>query len=128
MTASIDGLKIRERLGRTKWNVPREFGPDGWLIDRKDGLSRIIVTLGPAADDDDFTGGDWLHASISVTHRMPTYDELVMLHKAIWPNGYGYQVFAPPSQHVNIHEYALHLWGRLDGYPCLPEFGAEGTI
>jgi hypothetical protein len=125
MTASIDGLKIRERLGRTKWSVPVQFGPDGYRFDRKDGLSRIIVTLGPTPDPAD---GDWLHASISVTHRIPTYDELVMLHKAVWPNGYAYQVFAPPSEHVNIHPYALHLWGTLDGLPRLPEFGAMGTI
>jgi hypothetical protein len=122
---SMDALKIRERLGRSKWNVPREFGPDGWLIDRKDGLSRIIVTLGPTPDPAD---GYWLHASISVTHRVPTYDELVMLHKAVWPNGYAYQCFVPPSAHVNIHPNALHLWGKSDGSPCLPEFGADGTI
>jgi len=122
---SIDGLKIRERLGRTKWAVPREFGPDGFIIDRKDGAARVIVTFGPTPDPAD---GDWLHASISTTDRMPTYAELVMLHKAVWPNGYAYQVFAPLSQHVNIHPYALHLWGYLDGSPRLPEFGAEGTI
>jgi hypothetical protein len=122
---SMDGLKIRERLGRTQWSVPREFGPDGWMIDRKDRTARIIVTLGPTPDPAD---GYWLHASISTVDRMPTYDELVMLHKAVWPNGYAYQCFVPPSEHVNIHPYALHIWGKLDGSPCLPEFGANGTI
>jgi hypothetical protein len=122
---SMDGLKIRERLGRNTWGVPREFGPDGWIIDRKDRTARVIVTLGPTPDP---TDGYWMHASISTVDRMPTYAELVLLHKAVWPNGYAYQVFAPPSQHVNIHPYALHLWGTLDGLPQLPEFGAEGTI
>jgi len=46
----------------------------------------------------------------------------------VWPAGYAYQVFAPPSQHVNIHPYALHLWGKVDGSPTLPEFGKYGTI
>jgi hypothetical protein len=37
-------------------------------------------------------------------------------------------VFAPPSEHVNIHDHALHLWGRLDGARVLPDFGRFGTI
>jgi hypothetical protein len=38
-------------------------------------------------------------------------------------------VFAPPTDHVNIHEYALHLFGRLDGTPALPDFTAgSGSI
>ena len=122
---SMDALKIRQRLGRTEWEVPRPFGPDGWSIDRKDGAARIIVTLGPTPDPAD---GAWLHASISRPNGTPTYDDLVMLHKAVWPNGYAYQCFVPPSQHVNIHPNALHLWGKLDGSRCLPEFGAMGTI
>lgn len=122
---SMDGLKIRQRLGRTEWDIPREFGPDGWSIDRKDGTARIIVTLGPTPDPAD---GDWLHASISTKDRMPTYDELVMMHKAVWPDGYAYQCFVPATQHVNIHPFALHLFGKLDGSRCLPEFGAMGTI
>lgn len=39
-----------------------------------------------------------------------------------------YQVFAPRNQHVNIHPTALHIWGRSDGRPCMPEFGSWGTI
>lgn len=61
-------------------------------------------------------------------HEMPTYDDLCLLHRAVFKDGYAYQVFAPPSRHVNIHQYALHLWGRSDGKPVLPEFGCEGTI
>jgi len=122
---SMDALKIRQRLGRTEWAVPMPFGPDGWSIDRKDGTARIIVTLGPTPDLRD---GAWLHASISTKDRMPTYEELVMMHKAVWPNGWAIQVFAPPSDHVNIHPFALHLWGRLDGRIFFPNFGAAGTI
>ena len=49
------------------------------------------------------------------------------MHRAVFP-GYAYQVFAPPESHVNIHGNALHLWGRADGKPILPEFGDMGTI
>ncbi len=72
-------------------------------------------------------GVEYLHASIA-GDELPSYAELVALHRAVFDSGYAYQVFAPPAQHVNIHECALHLWGRLDGRPVLPEFGAGGSI
>ena len=125
--STINALRIRKSLGRKEWDVPREFGEDGWLIERYDGRARIIVTASPApgATEDQ---SDWIHASISRPEMMPLYSDLTDLHKAVWPDGYAYQVFAPPSQHVNIHPYALHLWGRPDGSAVLPEFGIMGTI
>lgn len=126
--STIDILRIRKRLGRDYWGMPIEFGLAGWRLDSMVGFGRIIITNSqlpqiPGAGDD-----EWVHASISWRDHMPTYDELDKLHKAVWPNGYAYQVFAPPSQHVNLHSFALHLWGRPDGSPILPEFGALGTI
>lgn len=87
---------------------------------------RVVVTLGPTGPVPDDI---WLHASISLQERMPTYEDLVMLHKAVWQDdGWSYQAFAPKSAHVNIHEFTLHLWGRPDGRPELPNFGAAGSI
>lgn len=122
MTSSIDPLRLRAVMGRRTWEAPRPFGPDGWQITRLGGSS-VIVTC---ADQDD--GREWVHASIAHRERMPGYLELVDLHRAAFGTGWAYQVFAPPSEHVNIHEYALHLWGRLDGRPALPEFGLGGSI
>lgn len=119
---TLDPLGIRRRLDRKQWGVPSPFGPDGWLYDSVDGKARIIVTAG------DHIGGDWWHASISRADVMPSYDDLVLLHKAVWPDGWAYQVFAPPADHVNIHARALHLWGRPDGRRELPNFGELGTI
>jgi hypothetical protein len=113
--------------------VPRPFGEDGWTFDNITFTptkmhGRIIVTCSEFTSIGEPAGEWWVHASISWRERMPTYYELTDLHKAVWPNGYAYQVFAPPSDHVNIHPNALHLWGRLDGKPLLPEFGKFGTI
>ena len=83
----------------------------------------VIVTCAPQDD-----GLEWIHASIS-RDFMPSYEDLVTLHTSVWKGrGWAYQVFAPASDHVNIHEFALHLWGRRDGQPALPNFGAGGTI
>jgi hypothetical protein len=126
--SSIDGLAIRKRLGREYWQAPAPFGEDGWSLDHKVLKGRIIVTASDFTSIGAPAGQEWLHASISWADVMPGYDDMVMLHKAVWPAGYAYQVFAPPTQHVNIHSYALHLWGLADGSPILPEFGKFGTI
>lgn len=117
-------LRIRRVLGRTEWGTPQRFGPDGWCLVRMDRSGSVIVTT--ARQDD---GIEWVHASWCYDDRLPTYDELVVLRSAVWgSNGWAFQVFAPPTSHVNIHRYALHLWGRADGVNPFPDFGAAGTI
>jgi hypothetical protein len=116
----LDGLAIRRRLGRRDWGAPLAFGPEGWGFEHLDGLGSVLVTC---ADHD---GEDWVHASIAWADHMPTYGDLKHLHSAVFVGGWAYQVFAPPSDHVNIHRHALHLFGRLDGKPALPDF-TEGT-
>jgi hypothetical protein len=128
MTTTIPALEIRRRLGRGAWASPQPFGPDGWYFAHHYRNGGIIISTGPAADDEDCSRGDWWHASISWADGMPSYWDLAVMHRAIWPTGYAYQVFAPPSAHVNIHPNALHLWGRPDGSIQLPDFGQKGII
>lgn len=123
MTTTIDGLRLRRALGRNAWLPPEPFGPDGWLLDSRFDAARVIVT---SWRDD---GIDWTHASMSHADRVPTYDELCLLHRAVWgDDGWAYQVHAPREAHVNLHAYVLHLWGRADGRAVLPNFGKYGTI
>lgn len=123
MAELVNGLRIRKRLGRDKWRAPNMFGPDGfYYLPMDPGTGKVIVT---GMDRD---GMGWIHASIS-RPVLPSYDDLVMLHSAIWgADGYSYQVFAPADKHVNIHERTLHLWGLADGSPVLPDFAEFGTI
>lgn len=120
----MDALRLRRVMGRDVWSPPAPFGPDGWQLSDSGSSSSVIVTCSEQSD-----GIEWVHASIARRDVMPSHDDLTLLHRAVWgERGYAYQVFAPASQHVNIHEHALHLWGRLDGRAVLPEFGALGTI
>jgi hypothetical protein len=112
---SVNALMIRRRLGRSNWTTPTRFGPNGWRYLALDGSGSVIVTMAPFGDD------EWVHASIGRA-EMPTYADLKMLHTAVFGDGWAYQVFAPPSDHINLHEHALHLWGRNDGLPALPNF------
>jgi hypothetical protein len=128
MTTTINALRLRRRLGREHWRAPVPHGPDGWRLEGVDAEGDsilIVVSAGPAPGG----SSDWLHASISRPDRLPSYDDLCMLHRAVWGDtGWAYQVFAPPDAHVNIHPRALHLWGLPDGAPVMPNFGARGTI
>lgn len=128
MEKLVDADGIHRRLGTHEWAKPIQFGEDGWLFRKKNGDGQAIVTASHAPDDEQLTGPQWFHASVSRTSGMPPYGDLVRLHKAVWPEGYAYQVFAPPAAHINIHPRALHLWGRADGGIVLPDFGMFGTI
>lgn len=112
-------LQIRSRLGRKDWLAPEGFGVGGWVFLNRHETGQVLVTcrydLSPA----------WVHASIAFRDRMPTYEELASVHWAVFGNHYAYQVFAPEEQHVTFHNHALHLWGRVDGEPVLPEFSVE---
>lgn len=116
MPTSLNALQIRRVLGRGNWSTPTPFGPDGWKTVELNGQASVIVTVSDHGEH------EWIHASIARADRMPSYDDLKLLHAAVFGDRWAYQVFAPPSDHVNIHQHALHLFGKLDGSPALPDF------
>jgi hypothetical protein len=127
VSTHVDAIRLHRTLGRAFWNRPEPFGPDGWQVGHRTEDASVIVTASDGHDGDPRIW--WLHASIARAETMPTYDDLVMLHSAVWGStGEAYQVFAPAADHVNIHAHALHLWGRLDGKRVLPSFGLLGSI
>lgn len=138
MLSRIDPLQIRRTLGRELWGPPSPFGPTGWRFQQREqgGLREIVAEVlvsqapqpMPGLEATDHT--EWIHASmVRAAPALPSYEDLCQLKLAVWgPEGEAYQVFARASRHVNIHAGALHLWGRADGRPVLPDFGAGGTI
>lgn len=124
MVTTVNVLQLRRVMGRDEWRAPELFGPDGWRLVHRDGDCSIVVSASPMDD-----GVTWIHASMTRPDRVPSYADMCLLHRAVWGDtGYSYEVHPPRSQHVNIHEHALHLWGRADGAPVLPEFGLVGSI
>lgn len=122
MATSIDIARVRRVLKKGLWGVPREFGPDGWRIIRRDRQGSVIITCAS------HSGQEWIHASIAYVDHMPTYEDVKTLWQAVFGDAYAYMVFPPQEQHVNIHEYALHLWGRADGKAAMPEFAQRGLL
>jgi hypothetical protein len=121
---NIDALAIKRVLGK-HWLPPKGWADDCWWFDSHPSLGMRIIVSGWVEPD----GTEWVHASISrYENVMPTYDDLKLLHQAVFREGYSYQCFVPPKENINIKDNVLHLWGRLDGKPALPDFGRFGTI
>lgn len=129
----VDALRVRRVLGRKEWRPPEQIpsvsgnGQQSylWKLDRYDMCGRVLLSVDTWED-----GHEWVHASMSLgrLNRVPTYEELKLLHRAVFGDGWAYHVFAPASDHVNDHEFCLHLWGRLDGAPVLPNFAVMGSV
>lgn len=124
---------ILSRMDSPRWGMlldQQDQGPDGFrarfgerVRGHREHRYSVIVTAFESEP-----ARTWVHASISSPKRMPTYNDLDSLHRAVFGEGYAYQVFVGGDKHVNLHPYCLHLWGRADGTPALPDFGQFGMI
>jgi hypothetical protein len=119
--AATDGWIRTLAAGGIMPGAISQFGPCGLtaqLRTKADERGSLVITEAEYPDDPDTP---WLHASLAFEHRTPSYAELALVHRAVFGRRrYAYQVFAPQAAHVNIHEHALHLWGRVDGQPAIP--------
>lgn len=107
--------------------------PNGFSYDvpsfRNGMKMHIIETYAP------HDGHEWHHVSMSIKsndgtrHAMPNYDDMVYVKQHLMGDEtWAYQVFAPKADHVNIHNWTLHLWRCVDGPNPLPEFARFGSI
>jgi len=88
---------------------------------RADGL-RVIVSI----EELDDGCGVWLHASLSFTSSLPRWRDVKEVHQAFLGDRPAVQLLAPRSHWVNVHEYTLHLFTRLDGDTVPPQmWGGE---
>jgi len=61
------------------------------------------------------TGEGWEHVSVSLQHRVPTWDEMCSIKRLFWePEDCVVQYHPPKSEYVNCHPHCLHLWRSLD--------------
>jgi hypothetical protein len=126
---NIDAIAIRRRFGHG-WTCELlvyegEDAEDCWVFFGPSG-QKVIVSYDPDSEP----GVEWVHASVSwnTNYRLPSYFDLKQMHAAVFGDGFAYQCFVPGDKHINIKSNVLHLWGKLDGSPALPDFGKHGTI
>lgn len=63
----------------------------------------------------------WDHVSVSLNHRIPNWTEMSYIKNLFFePHEWAYQLHAPPSDHINLHPYVLHLWRPQDQEIPLP--------
>jgi hypothetical protein len=58
----------------------------------------------------------WDHVSVSVVskNRTPNWSEMSFIKEMFWlPDETVMQLHVPASDHINIHNYTLHLWRPL---------------
>lgn len=66
-------------------------------------------------------GSLWLHVSLARRSRMPEYSDLVKVKTDfIGEDVEAYMVMAKKADHVNIHQFCLHLWAPGDPKNILP--------
>lgn len=106
--------------------IPRVL-PIGWVaansntwMNRSIGL--VVILSGEVHND-----SRWLHLSVSRQSRVPSYDDLCLVKRVFIGDRKAIQVFPPKAEHVNIHNYCLHLWACLDA-DSLPDFRVNGGL
>lgn len=72
-----------------------------FMVPSGNGMLRIIAA----------SGMGWDHVSVSLENRCPTWDEMEQVKRLFFkPDETAMQLHVPPSDHVNVHPYCLHLW------------------
>ena len=63
-----------------------------------------------------FSNGEgWEHVSVSRNSRVPSYDDMDEIKREFWDDDQTVmQLHVPLDDHVNHHEYCLHLWRPTD--------------
>ena len=67
------------------------------------------------------SGEGWDHVSVCLTHRTPSWDEMERIKRLFFkPDELAIQYNLPPTKHINIHPYCLHLWRPINQVVPLP--------
>lgn len=66
-------------------------------------------------------GDGWDHVSVSTAVRCPTWEEMEFVKRFFFKDDeVAMQLHVPPSDHINVHPYCLHLWRPHDVAIPLP--------
>jgi hypothetical protein len=105
--ATVDGLHLRKMLGRDLWGPARRYGPDGWVIERRDNTRHVLITA--QTRDGHLT----VTASIGNPVGMPTGDDLALLSSAVFGDRYGWRFGVVRDEQAGV----LHLIGHTKETP-----------
>ena len=92
-----------------------------WAVFERTDLLRVIVSVDP------FGQGErcklWRHASLSRIDRMPSYQDIADVKEDfVGPANRAVMIFPPRAEHVNDHQFCLHLYHAVGNEDGLPDF------
>ena len=90
----------------------KSYGANGaFFIPYKDIGLRIVASDGYGWEDSDLPGHPWEHVSVSLENRCPKWDEMDYVKNIFWRDDETVMQFhVPRDQHINHHDFCLHLW------------------
>lgn len=101
--------KYRLKVGNYASQPGDRFG--GFIIPCGTVLLSVIATDGnwkALGIDKEYS---WQHVSVSTSSRCPTWSEMDYIKNLFWkPDEVVMQLYVGKSDHINIHNYCLHLW------------------
>ncbi len=88
-----------------RYSSPRFVLYGAFMVRHPNGTELKILS----SDGDDEIA--WEHVSVSTEERCPTWEEMDWVKDQFWHNGECVmQLHVPKSDHVNCHQFTLHLW------------------
>jgi hypothetical protein len=95
---------------------------NGWSGDDRAGSFTITSPLDGATMVVVASNNDgWDHVSVSRKNRVPNWAEMSAIHRMFFKDDeVAMQLHMPPSDHINIHPFVLHLWRPHDSTIPLP--------
>ena len=77
-------------------------------------ILKIIASDGSDWSEAELPGEPWEHVSVSLQARTPTWQEMDYVKRLFWADDETVlQFHVPRNQHINTHEYTLHLWRQV---------------
>lgn len=71
----------------------------------------VVASDGTGWNESELSGIAWEHVSVSLTARCPTWSEMCFIKSIFWRDDETVlQFHVPKTDHVNYHQYCLHLW------------------
>ena len=106
-------MRDLHELDRWRITDPKDLGhTGGWAGDEAHGAfvvpspidgQRMVVIASNSEG--------WDHCSVSRKNRVPNWAEMSAIHRLFFqPDEVAMQLHLPPSQHINVHPFVLHLW------------------
>lgn len=112
MKSMIEILQTLDKLGGEVLQGGRdEEHPGSWGIAAH--LDDMMMIIG--------CGEGWDHVSVSLPYRVPVYEEMKAIKRMCFRDDeWAMELHAPPSEHISVHPYVLHLWRPHDTQIPIP--------